>query len=343
MRTPFDFTINTSGIPTPSIIESGSLPSGITLTDNGDGTADLAGTALAGTAGSYSLTIKADNGTGTPATQNFTLIITSATSAPTITSNSSDTETFGVPFSFTVNTTGFPAPSLTKTGALPAGISFKDNGDGTATIAGTATASAVGNYPLTIKAKNSVASVTQNFTLIITKAPVINPIPTKTAHVGTAFSMTIKSSGYTIPTLTESGTLPNGINFTDNGDGTATLAGTPAVGSGNSYSITVKATNQLGSSSQTFTLKVNEAPVITSASTASVSQGSAFSFQITATGFPAPSFSKSGTLPKGITFKAATGTFSGTPKSGTAGNYVITLTAKNSSGSVSQNFILTVN
>jgi hypothetical protein len=81
----------------------------------------------------------------------------------------------------------------------------------------------------------------------------------------------------------------------------------------------------------TFTFKVNEAPVITSANNA------------TATGFPTPKFSKTGTLPKGITFQASTSTFSCTPKTGSAGSYTITITAKNSSSTVTQTFTITVN
>ncbi len=341
--TPTDFTITTTGTPVPTLTESGTLPSGLSFLDNGDGTANFTGQAASGTNGTYPITITADNSTDTPATQRFVLTVTTATSVPAITSDTSDTETFGVPFSFTMNTSGYPAPALTKTGALPSGVTFTDNGDGTAAIAGTPAASAVGVYMLTIKAKSSTGTTTQSFTLTITKAPVIKNISTKTAHVGTAFSMTVKASGYTTPALTESGTLPNGITFTDNGNGTATLSGTPAVGSGGAYSITVIATNQLGSSSQTFTLKVNEAPVITSAASTSANQGSPFTFQVTTTGFPIPSLSKSGTLPKGVTFQASTGTLSGTPKSGTAGSYPITITARNSSGLVTQNFVLTIN
>jgi hypothetical protein len=311
--------------------------------DNGDGTANFTGQAASGTNGTYPITLTADNGTGTSATQSFVLTITTASSVPVISSDSSDTETFGVPFSFTVDTSGYPAPTLSKTGILPSGVTFTNNGDGTATIAGTPTAAAVGVYPLTIKAKNSIGTTSQSFALTITKAPVIKNISPKTVHVGTAFSMIIKSSGYTTPTLTESGALPGGITFTDNGNGTATLSGTSAVGSGGTYSITVTATNQLGLSSQTFTLKVNEAPSITSAASTNATQGSPFTFQVTTTGFPTPSLSKSGTLPKGVTFQASTGTLSGTPKSGTAGSYPITITAKNSSGSVTQSFVLTVN
>ena len=50
------------------------------------------------------------------------------------------TSIVGSPFSFTVTTTGAPAAALTETGALPSGITFTDNGNGTATIAGTAAA-----------------------------------------------------------------------------------------------------------------------------------------------------------------------------------------------------------
>jgi hypothetical protein len=69
------FTITTTGGPTPSITQTGSLPSGITFVDNGDGTATLSGTAATGTAGSYPLSIRASNGVGVAATQQFTLTI----------------------------------------------------------------------------------------------------------------------------------------------------------------------------------------------------------------------------------------------------------------------------
>ncbi len=46
------------------LTETGALPSGITFTDNGDGTATIAGTAASGTGGSYPLTITPPNGAG---------------------------------------------------------------------------------------------------------------------------------------------------------------------------------------------------------------------------------------------------------------------------------------
>ena len=50
-------------------------------------------------------------------------------------------------------------------------------------------------------------------------------------------------------------------------------------------------------------------------------------------GFPAPKFTKTtGALPKGVAWNAAAATFSGTPKAGTAGSYLIGITATNGFG-----------
>jgi hypothetical protein len=64
---------------------------------------------------------------------------------------------------FTVTTTGFPVPSLTRKGALPSGVTFTDNGNGTATISGVP--STGGNYPILITATNAYGSSTQSLTV----------------------------------------------------------------------------------------------------------------------------------------------------------------------------------
>ena len=61
-----------------------------------------------------------------------------------------------------------------------------------------------------------------------------------------------------MPSLTETGTLPSGVTFKDNGNGTATLSGTPASGSGGTFSLTFSASNGVGAvANQMFTLTVN--------------------------------------------------------------------------------------
>lgn len=71
----FTFKVAATGTPTPAISETGNLPSGVSLTDNGNGTATLSGKPAAGTAGSYPITITAENGVGAEATQTFTLTV----------------------------------------------------------------------------------------------------------------------------------------------------------------------------------------------------------------------------------------------------------------------------
>ena len=73
-----------------------------------------------------------------------------------------------------MTTTGFPTSALTETGALPTGVTFVDNGDGTATLAGTPAAGTGGTYALTITAANGVTpDATQSFTLTVDQAPAI--------------------------------------------------------------------------------------------------------------------------------------------------------------------------
>lgn len=336
-----NFTVTTTGDPVPSITESGNIPTGLTFTDNGDGTATFAGQASPANDGSYSLTITATNGADS-VSQNFTLTIDDVNSVPTFISPTSDTEEFGQPMAFTVDTTGDPVPTITKSITMPDGLTWTDNKDGTATIAGTSSDNASGNYTFTFTAKNNQGKVTQTFVLTITKAPLIKDVSGTSTTVDTPYDITIGTKGYTTPALSESGNLPTGVTFTDNGNSTATIAGTPPTGSGGSYPLTITAINASGTVIKNITLTVDEVPTITSADSASATQGTAFSFQATATGFPTPSFNETGALPKGIKFTNSTGAFSGTAGTGTAGTYPVVITAKNSQSTAPQSFVLTV-
>ncbi len=342
---PFTDTVTTSGSPEPALSESGTLPGGVSFTDNGNGTATLAGTPDAGTGGIYPLTIKADNGVGGPVTQDFTLTVDET---PAITSGTAATAELGSPFTDTVTASGFPTPTLSASGTLPGGVSFTDNGNGTATLAGTPDAGTGGIYPLTIKADNGVGGpVTQDFTLTVSTVPAFTGADSTTFTVGQPGTFAVTASGISTPTLSASGTLPGGVSFTDNRNGTATLAGTPDAGTGGIYPLTLMADNGVGGPvTQDFTLTVDEAPAITSSSAATATAGSPFTDTVTASGFPTPALSESGTLPGGVSFTDhgdATATLAGTPDAGTGGIYPLTLTADNGvGGPVTQDFTLTV-
>jgi hypothetical protein len=89
--------------------------------------------------------------------------------AATITSANSDSVVAGTAFSFTVDTTGVPVPVVAEKGKLPKGLSFVNNGDGTATISGTAmTTDKDKSYVVHLKATNSGGKSKQTFTLALT-------------------------------------------------------------------------------------------------------------------------------------------------------------------------------
>ena len=364
------FTVSTTGSPVPALTRTGTLPSGLTFKDNGDGTATISGTAASSAAppaGStpYSLTLKATNGAGN-ATQAFTLTVTNPGTQPAITSASATTFTTGIAKSFTVSTTGSPVPALTRTGTLPEGLSFKDNGDGTATISGTAAGSAAPPasstpYSLTLKATNGAGNATQPFTLTVTNPgtpPAITSADSASFTTGVAGSFKVTTTGAPTAALTRTGTLPEGLSFKDNGDGTATISGTPSASAAppadsTDYTITLKATNGAGSTTQGFTLTVTNPgtqPAITSPSATTFTTGIAKSFTVSTTGSPVPALTRTGTLPEGLSFKDngdGTATISGTAASSAAppaGStpYSLTLKATNGAGNVTQPFTLTV-
>ena len=96
--------------------------------------------------------------------------ITSAT--PAFTSANSTTFTVGQAGTFTVTTTGVPTTTITRSGTLPSGITFTNNGNGTATLSGTPALGTQGTYPLTFTASNGISpNAVQNFTLNVILAP----------------------------------------------------------------------------------------------------------------------------------------------------------------------------
>jgi hypothetical protein len=133
----------------------------------------LSRTPTAGSGGTYTLHFSAANGIGSAAGQTFTLTVDEA---PSITSTTSATYTAGSAGSFTITTTGFPTAALTATGTLPSRLTFTDNGNGTALLAGTPDAGSAGTYVFTIRAHNGTGGdATQTFSLVVSPPP--PPVP----------------------------------------------------------------------------------------------------------------------------------------------------------------------
>ncbi len=169
----------------------------------------------------------------------------------------------------------------------------------------------------------------------VSEAPTITSGDSTTFTEGTAGDFTVTTTGTPTPTITETGTLPKGVTFNESTD---QLSGTPT--QEGVYHLSFEATNGVGSNaSQSFTLTVDAAPLITSPDNATFTDDAADTFTVTATGTPAPTITKWGTLPEGVSFSG--GVFSGTPTQ--TGTFQVTLTAANGIGADStQQFTLTV-
>jgi len=296
------FNFTATGAPSATFALSAcnvALPPSISVTNNGNNTATLAGNPSVAEGGTYVCTLTASNGFGNSATQAFTLNLGLP---PTFTSANATTFTVGSAGSFTVTTTATPTTTgITQTGALPTGVSFAYNGPGTplnGTLAGTAAAGTGGIYPITLTSANGIPPNTvQNFTLTVNQTPAITSANNTTCFVGVICSFTVTASGFPVPAIGRSGAaLPAGMNYVDNGNGTGTLSGTLALGTVNAYAVTFTPGNGVGApTAQAFTLTVAKASQtisFTSAAPTGASVGGAtYTVTATATSTLTPAFS----------------------------------------------------
>ena len=329
-------------MPTTALSETGALPAGLNFTDNHDGTATISGTPAAATGGNYHLTLGASNGVSPDATQSFLLTVNQP---QTIVSPGAATFTAGQASSFTVSTRGFPTGSLSLIGFPPTGVTFHDNGNGTATIAGTPGANTGGVYNLEVRASTGARlDARQTVFLTVNQVPVISTPAATNFAFGVQSTFIFQNTGFPRPTLNVVGSLPAGLSFTDNHNGTATLAGAPAAGI---YTFTVAAHNATNATAtQVFTLTVGKAPVVTSLASATFPPGVKSSFTFVTTGSPTAVLALAGTLPPGITFTNngnGTAKLSGKATAKARGVYSLTFTASNGVGpATTQQFTLVV-
>jgi hypothetical protein len=242
------FTVTASGTPAPILSESGTLPNGVTF--------DAATGVLSGTPtqdGVYPITFTASNSVGF-SSQSFTLTVDSA---PSITSQASTTFSRGVAGTFTVMATGTPAPTLSESGALPAGVAFDA---ATGALSGTPTQT--GTFAITLTAHNGVgADGVQHFTLTVLGLHVTTAsLLGATLRLPYSYQLTSAGGVATAKWKVTAGGLPKGLSLSSAGlvHGKVSAQTYPQ---GGVFTFTVRVSDSLGrvheSATATFTLAVS--------------------------------------------------------------------------------------
>ncbi len=241
-------------------------PAWLTLTDNGDGTATLSGTApeIPGQSEGYQVILNVSNGTY-DADQTFTIVVLTSNTAPEFTSEPILTHVQYIPFTYNVTTTDAEGDDLTITATtLPSWASFVDNGDGTATVTGIPlTTSSIG-FQIVLRVSDGMFEDVQDFRVKVSanSAPEFTSTPVTTHVQNTVYTYNVTATDAEGEVLVISATtLPAWLNLTDNGDGTATLTGTPSDISSPGDQVVLTVSDGHNSDTQDFLIEVTPAGI----------------------------------------------------------------------------------
>ncbi len=261
------------------------------------------------------------------------------TNAARITSSAVTNARAQIAYSYTVTATGTPAPVFSLI-TKPTGMTI-DSVSGV--IAWTPSDTQVGNNNVKVRATNSVGYDEQVFTIDVQPpftAPKITCKVDSVAYARTAFSYQVTASGLPAPHFKLT-TKPTGMTIDSL---TGIISWTPTDAQVGKQYGTVRATNNSGYDQLAFSIIVQPAttpPTITSKADTIIVAQTAYYYQITASGRPAPSFHLT-MYPSGMTIDTTSGKVTWMSQRSQFGPHSVTITATNSSGSDAQSFTVTV-
>jgi hypothetical protein len=272
--TPYTYTVT---VDDPDLIwgdvltiTAPTLPVWLTLAKQGDVTATLTGTPPDGSMGDHAVVVQVADSEGLTDTQAFSLTVAYYNDAPFFTSEPVTTAMESTLYTYEVAVDDpdlLLGDALTITAAtLPTWLALTQQGNVTATLAGTPPTGSAGDHAVVLDVTDSGGLTdTQAFTITVANvndAPFFTSTPVTTTQPGMLYTYDVTADDPDLDwgdvlTITAP-TRPAWLTFTDHGDGTATLTGTPTADDAGDHPIVLRVIDSGGlEDTQEFTITVD--------------------------------------------------------------------------------------
>jgi uncharacterized repeat protein (TIGR01451 family) len=310
-------------------ISTGSLPAGVTI-DSSSGL--LSGTPTSAAVGSTTFTVQVADVNGATATEQTTINIIAG---PSLTYAAPPSGENGVAYSDTLTATGGTTPyTWSTTGTLPAGLTLSTAGvlSGTPTAAGTSTF-------MVIATDAGGGTASQSTSVTIVAGPSLTYAAPPSGENGVAYSDTLTATGGTTPyTWSKTGTLPAGLSLSTTG----VLSGTPSAAGTSTFFVTATDANGQATTALSTSVTIIAGPSLTYAAPPQGEINTAYTDTLTATGGTTPyTWSKTGTLPAGLSLSSA-GVLSGTPTTAGTSTFFVIATDINGQATTARSTSVTI-
>ncbi|WP_207681127.1 putative Ig domain-containing protein [Desulfonema magnum] len=358
----YTYAITASDVDITDILTITALiqPDWLDLTDNGDRTATFTGTPGNDHVGEHPLELQVKDTEGGINTQSFMITVANINDPPVFDSLPvTDIEEDTV-YTYSIATTDIDLGDTRTVTAptLPEWLELTDNGDGTATLTGTPGNDHVGEHPLELQVKDADGSEdTQPFTITvknINDAPVFESTPVIEVAEDTVYTYSIVSTDIDLGdtrTIIASA-LPDWLTLTYNGDGTATLEGTPANEDAGVHDVVLQVTDAgAATDTQIFSItvtNVNDTPLFSNMPVTNATEDEVYTYNI-ATSDPDAEDIRTITapiLPEWLIFTDngdGNALLTGTPENKNVGAHEVSLQVKDMAGATDAlSFVITV-
>jgi cyclophilin family peptidyl-prolyl cis-trans isomerase len=315
------FTAAASGNPAPTVQWRESIDGGATFTDIVGATSTTYSFTPARMGNGKQFEAVFSNSLGSVTTNPATLTVYFV---PTVTTDpTAQTVNTGATATFTAAATGNPAAAVQWKVSTDGGQTFSDISGATSTTYSFTAADADNGNQYEAVFTNSLGTATSNpASLTVNSAPVVTANPAaETVNSGDTVTFTAASGGSPTPAVQWKVSSDGGNTFTDIPGATSTTYSFTAAVADNGKQYEALFTNSAGSATTapaTLTVTYSLAITSTPATAATVDQVYLYTLQTNAPSGDAITVTP-GTLPAGMTFDAATATFTWTPTAAQAG------------------------